>query len=61
MAALYGVATARSNEAVKRNYGRFPEDFVFRLCVAEQARSRRVPEIGAWAFTSTARSKLRTY
>jgi hypothetical protein len=31
-AALYGVPpTFRLNEAVKRNAGRFPEDFRFRL------------------------------
>jgi len=31
LAALYGVATARLNEQVKRNAGRFPSDFAFRL------------------------------
>jgi hypothetical protein len=30
-AAPYGVPTFRLNEAVKRNAGRFPEDFRFRL------------------------------
>ena len=37
LAAIYGVATKRLNEQVKRNAGRFPEDFVFRLS-AEEAR-----------------------
>lgn len=37
LAALYGVTTARLNEAVKRNSGRFPEDFMFRLSAAEQS------------------------
>jgi ORF6N domain len=31
LARLYGVTTARLNEQVKRNLGRFPSDFVFRL------------------------------
>ncbi|MFZ5864063.1 MAG: ORF6N domain-containing protein [Nitrospirota bacterium] len=31
LAALYGVATLRLNEAVKRNRKRFPHDFVFQL------------------------------
>jgi hypothetical protein len=31
LAALYGVTTKRLNEQVKRNKGRFPEDFMFRL------------------------------
>ncbi len=37
LAALYGVQTFRLNEAVKRNRGRFPEDFMFRLS-AERLR-----------------------
>src|SRR5438876_7825536 len=31
LAKLYGVTTKRLNEQVKRNRGRFPEDFTFRL------------------------------
>lgn len=31
LAELYGVATSRLNEQVKRNSRRFPEDFMFRL------------------------------
>jgi hypothetical protein len=31
LADLYGVTTKALNQAVKRNVGRFPEDFVFRL------------------------------
>ena len=31
LAALYGVSTSRFNEQVKRNRGRFPTDFSFRL------------------------------
>jgi len=42
LAALYGVATKRFNEAVKRNRQRFPDDFAFRLTAAEftELRSR---------------------
>ena len=35
LAALYGVETKRLNEQVKRNPGRFPGDFMFRLTVRE--------------------------
>jgi len=35
LATLYEVETKRLNEAVKRNLKRFPEDFMFRLSVAE--------------------------
>ena len=35
LAALYGVATKRLNEQVKRNLDRFPEDFLFRLSRTE--------------------------
>ena len=35
LADLYGVATARLNEQVKRNADRFPTDFMFRLTRAE--------------------------
>lgn len=35
LAQLYEVETKRLNEAVKRNLKRFPEDFMFRLSLAE--------------------------
>ena len=43
LARLYGVSTKRFNEAFKRNERRFPEDFAFRLTIAEFAnlKSRR--------------------
>jgi len=31
LAILYGVPTKRLNEQVKRNFTRFPEDFMFQL------------------------------
>jgi hypothetical protein len=36
-ARLYGVTTKRLNEQVRRNQGRFPEDFIFRLTEEEKA------------------------
>ncbi len=37
LAKIYGVATKRLNEQVKRNSDRFPEDFMFRLTEEEKA------------------------
>ena len=37
LALLYGVPTFRFNEAVKRNAGKFPEDFRFQLTREEHA------------------------
>ena len=35
LAALYGVATKVLNQAVRRNRGRFPDDFMFQLTAEE--------------------------
>lgn len=40
LALLYGVSTKALNQAVKRNLGRFPEDFMFRLNTDEAAAMR---------------------
>jgi hypothetical protein len=40
LAALYGVKTLRLNEQVRRNAGRFPEDFILRLTNQELASLR---------------------
>lgn len=40
LARLYGIATKRFNEAIKRNAARFPNDFAFQLN-AEEANSLR--------------------
>jgi ORF6N domain-containing protein len=40
LAALYGVATKVLNQAVKRNRGRFPDDFMFQLTAEEIAYLR---------------------
>jgi len=37
LAELYGVTTKRLNEQVRRNQGRFPEDFMFQLSSDEKA------------------------
>ncbi len=37
LAVIYGVPTYRFNEAVKRNRGRFPDDFMFQLTADEHA------------------------
>ena len=37
LADLYGVRTKRLNEQVRRNAGRFPDDFCFQLSPAEKA------------------------
>ena len=38
LAELYGVPTKALNQAVKRNAGRFPSDFMFQLDAAEKAQ-----------------------
>lgn len=38
LAEIYGVSTGRLNEQVKRNPGRFPADFMFRLTRKEMAQ-----------------------
>ena len=40
LATLYGVETKRLNEQVKRNFKRFPEDFMFQLTKDECLRSQ---------------------
>jgi hypothetical protein len=37
LARLYGANTKRLNEQVKRNRGRFPDDFMFQLTPDEKA------------------------
>jgi ORF6N domain-containing protein len=62
LAELYGVPTKRLNEQVKRNAGRFPEDFLFRLTHAEVealnrshfatgSQKHRDPRFPPYAFT----------
>lgn len=62
LAELYGVATKVLNQAVKRNPGRFPEDFMFRLKLEENtelnrsqivtgSQKHRDPRFAPFAFT----------
>jgi hypothetical protein len=59
---LYGVTTKALNQAVKRNPGRFPEDFAFQLGATEFAvrnrsqivtgsQKHRDPAYRPWAYT----------
>src|SRR6266478_3520973 len=62
IAELYQVPTKRLNEQVKRNLGRFPEDFMFRLTSSEAeelnrsqfattSQKHRGPRLLPYAFT----------
>jgi hypothetical protein len=61
LAELYEVATKVLNQAVKRNYKRFPEDFMFRLTSIEwmtmrsqsvtASQNKRNIDIAPYAFT----------
>jgi hypothetical protein len=68
LARLYGVQTKRFNEAFKRNRGRFPDDFAFRISDAEypQLRAQLSDSTGQssnWSqfATSSASRRGRTY
>src|ERR1043165_7047213 len=41
LAKIYGVPTKALNQALKRNLGRFPSDFVFKLTSAEMSQVLR--------------------
>ncbi|ODS23370.1 hypothetical protein AB835_09110 [Candidatus Endobugula sertula] len=48
LAKLYGVPTKRLNEQVKRNIGRFPEDFMFQLTQDEYKTLRSQNATSSW-------------
>ncbi len=48
MARLYGVQTGALNRQVKRNAGRFPEDFMFRLSADEWENLKCQNGISSW-------------
>ena len=48
LAEIYGVTTKRLNEQVRRNKGRFPEDFMFRLTKEEFANLRSQFATSRW-------------
>jgi hypothetical protein len=48
LAHLYGVSTGHLNRAVRRNIGRFPRDFMFRLTAEEAADLKCQIGISSW-------------
>ncbi len=66
LAELYQVETRRLNEAVKRNSGRFPKDFIFRLNSKEFENLKSQNATSSWggrrklplAFTEQGVAKL---
>ena len=48
LATLYGVATRRLNEQVRRNRARFPEDFIFELTAVEFANLKSQFATSSW-------------
>ena len=40
LAEIYGIGTKVLNQAIRRNKGRFPEDFMFKLTIEEFANLR---------------------
>ena len=48
LAELYGVETRRLNEQVKRNVGRFPEDFMFQLTQEEWSNLKSQFATSSW-------------
>jgi hypothetical protein len=60
LAAIYGVTTKRLNEAVKRNPGRFPDDFVFPIERKELADLRSQIATFASATKYDMRSQIAT-
>ncbi len=53
LAALYGVSAKRLNEQVKRNKGRFPEDFMFQLKDHEVSILRSQFATAKWTMRRT--------
>jgi len=53
LAELYGVATGRLNEQVKRNIERFPEDFMFQLTETELANLKSQIATSSWGGRRT--------
>jgi hypothetical protein len=53
LAEMYGVATKRLNEQVKRNSDRFPEDFMFRLTEQEVQHLRSQIATSSWGGRRT--------
>lgn len=48
LAALYGVETRRLNEQVRRNLGKFPEDFIFEVTTEEASNLKSHFATSSW-------------
>jgi hypothetical protein len=55
LAALYGVAPKALVQAVQRNRGRFPKDFLFQLTAAEQRNLKSQSVTSSWGGARRAR------
>jgi hypothetical protein len=59
LAKLYGIRTMQLNQAVKRNFKRFPSDFTFRLS-SEEAKELNLSQIVIGCENGLDRSQLAT-
>ena len=60
LAAIYGVPTKALNQAVKRNRGKFPEDFIFQVTREEVEQHRRLRSRFVTLNTNSNRSQTVT-
>lgn len=58
LAALYGVETRRLNEQVRRNYDRFPVDFIFELTSKEFTNLKSQSATSSWGRPTQATARL---
>ena len=61
LAAIFGVSTGQLNQAVKRNSGKFPEDFMFRLTKEEDGKAKDMRSQTVIASTNRRNTKLLPY
>jgi hypothetical protein len=55
LALLYGVEPRALVQAVRRNRGRFPKDFLFQMTVSEQRNLKSQSVISSWGGVRRAR------
>ncbi len=53
LAEIYGVETKRLNEQVRRNIGRFPDDFMFQLTAEEYSNLKSQIATSSWGGRRT--------
>ncbi len=53
LAEIYGVETKRLNEQVRRNIGRFPDDFMFQLTAEEYSNLKSQIATASWGGRRT--------